>query len=515
MDTMRTEVLVVGSGFGAAAPALRFAEAGFRVTIVEQGPRINPLKDLKQSQDPKYVLKYLKSMSGDNLSLTYAQALGGGSGFYEMVSLRAPSRAFAQLDDRGRRMWPEGVTRATMDPYYDLAERMLRVQQITAEEVPKTGQVFSLMMKRLGYSCERAPYAVRNCVGSGFCVTGCIYGAKQSLHFNYLPQAVSAGAEVETDLEAVEIWPLETWDTRGGTVTIQRMPYRYEVVCRRTDSGKIVRFRTKILVLGGGTVGTAKLLLRSRRALGHLSDQVGRNVAFNGSVKTAALLPDDLPPGDLFTGRTHAGMISYEFMESRGLSIAAGKPLPLQLVAAARITLEGEGRSPAHWGRPHVELMSNIRQRLVVLLGLGLTPPAGEIRYRGGDSFDLELDLTDALRDYYRDTKELLDSILRRNGCRMIKADFLNPEGAPRKDLHFSTAHQLGSCRMADGPERGVVDRSGEVFGHPGIYVTDGAAVPSSLAVNTALTISANAERVAAEIVGRYSSERRSGLVAA
>jgi cholesterol oxidase len=48
-----------------------------------------------------------------------------------------------------------------------------------------------------------------------------------------------------------------------------------------------------------------------------------------------------------------------------------------------------------------------------------------------------------------------------------------------------------------------VVNTDGEVFGHPGIYVVDGAAIPSSLAVNTSLTILANAERIADRIVRR------------
>ena len=56
---------------------------------------------------------------------------------------------------------------------------------------------------------------------------------------------------------------------------------------------------------------------------------------------------------------------------------------------------------------------------------------------------------------------------------------------------------------MADDPAHGVVDAGGEVFGHPGIYVVDGAAIPSSLAVNTSLTILANAERIADRIVRR------------
>ena len=75
---------------------------------------------------------------------------------------------------------------------------------------------------------------------------------------------------------------------------------------------------------------------------------------------------------------------------------------------------------------------------------------------------------------------------------------------APEVGVHFSTAHHVGSCRMADAHSAGVVDGNGEVFGCPGLYVSDGACIPTSLAVNTSLTILANAERTAAAILDRY-----------
>lgn len=49
MRTTKTDVLVIGSGFGAAPPAMRLAEAGFKVIMVEAGPAIDPFKDFKQT----------------------------------------------------------------------------------------------------------------------------------------------------------------------------------------------------------------------------------------------------------------------------------------------------------------------------------------------------------------------------------------------------------------------------------------------------------------------------------
>lgn len=485
METIRTDVLVIGSGFGAAAPALRLAQAGLAVIMVEKGPHIDHLRDFRQTQDPQYLLKYLHGLSGDHLSLTYAEGLGGGSGFYEMVSLRAPSLAFGQTDGRGRKLWPAQLDRAAFDPYYDRAEAMLRVEQIAPQDVPRSGLVFSLLMKNLGYSCDRARYAVRNCMGSGFCVSGCIYGAKQSLHVNYLPQAVAAGARIECDLEA-------------GRIRTRAAPYCYEVECRRRTSGEVVAFQAKIVILGGGTIGTAALLLRSRAELPRLSGEVGKHIAFNGSVKVAALLPENFPEGDMFAGRSHPGMISYQFLESHGISISAGKAMPLMLVSAARLHLDGDTREPAWWGQANVDLMRQARHRMIALVSFGLTPPGGTITLDAGGEPKLSLAPTDELQRYVDSTRGILQDILVRNGCRMIDAEWVNKSGAPRNDgLHFATAHQVGSCRMADDRRSGVVNAAGEVFGYPGLYVSDGAAIPSSLAVNTSLTILANAERIA------------------
>src|ERR1051326_1064435 len=258
MSIVKTDALIIGTGFGGAAPALRLATAGFTVTMIEKGPRIDPFTDFRQTSDPQYLLRYLKGMSSDHFSVTYAEAMGGGSGFYEMVSLRAPSLAFDQVDHAGRRLWPGGLDRRAFDPYYDLAEEMLHVKQVPAEQVPKTGQVFALMMKNLGYTCDRARYAERGCVGSGFCVTGCIYAAKQSLLLNYLPQALDAGVTIETDLEALSVTPLSGVQHTARTGRLSDIPHRYEVWCRRrTGVGETIRYQTRVLVLAGGTIGTA------------------------------------------------------------------------------------------------------------------------------------------------------------------------------------------------------------------------------------------------------------------
>ncbi len=509
MHTREVEVLVVGSGFGAAAPALRMASAGFQVLIIEKGADIVPERDFHQTQDPKYLLKYIKTIRGDNVNFTYAEGLGGGSGFYEMASFRAPSKAFEQRDPRGIRLWPSGLSRGVMNPYFATAERMMHVTQIAANRIPKTGLAFSLLMKRLGYSVDRAPYSVRNCAGHSFCVAGCTRGSKVTLHDTYLLPARWAGAEILTNMEALTIYALPHQDGHADhTWSINDIPFRYEVLCRDVLKGETLRIRTKILILGGGTVGTAKLLLGSRRQLPLLSCQVGRNIAVNGTVKSLGILPEGLIEGDMFVGQSHPGVISYEFLEKKGITISTAKPLPVDAVSYANLVLDGESRPHPWWGAPKVELMKLYRRRALVIFALGLTTPTAEVHLRGNGELESRFHLDDVFRAYYHSTLNLLHSIFRRNGARVVNIRIIDGQGNEYPDLHITTAHMTGSCRMADSPVQGVVDSSGEVFNYPGMYITDGASVPSSLAVNPYLTILANAERTADLLVHRYVGHR-------
>jgi choline dehydrogenase-like flavoprotein len=59
----------------------------------------------------------------------------------------------------------------------------------------------------------------------------------------------------------------------------------------------------------------------------------------------------------------------------------------------------------------------------------------------------------------------------------------------------FITVHPLGGCPMSDDPARGVTDHRGRVHGYDGLYVLDGAIVPTALGVNPSKTIAALAER--------------------
>jgi choline dehydrogenase-like flavoprotein len=190
-------------------------------------------------------------------------------------------------------------------------------------------------------------------------------------------------------------------------------------------------------------------------------------------------------------------MVSYEFLKSHGIMISAVKAMPLQLFGTARLSLNGQ----KFWWADHLQLMKKLRRRIIILDAHGITPPGAELRPGKGGSVHSMMKIDHNLTSYYKQTREIMDSILRDCGCQLINIDYVNRKGKNYQDLHFFTSHQVGSCRMADNKTRGVVNPNGEVFGYPGMYITDGAAVPTSTGVNVSLTILANSERITHGII--------------
>jgi len=145
-----------------------------------------------------------------------------------------------------------------------------------------------------------------------------------------------------------------------------------------------------------------------------------------------------------------------------------------------------------------------MRKRMIFLNAHGITPPSAELYLDSNQQIQVNMKLTREMKDYYKDTRSILESIIADSGCQPINIDYIDHEGMNYKNLHFYTSHQVGSCRMAEKKENGVVDPTGEVFGYRGMYITDGAAIPSSTGVNVSLTILANAERITHGIINKY-----------
>jgi cholesterol oxidase len=173
-----------------------------------------------------------------------------------------------------------------------------------------------------------------------------------------------------------------------------------------------------------------------------------------------------------------------------------------RLRALMELVTDYVGRTLGHRssnGRPGLAVSSLVAggrtPNAVPFLGMG-TDQAGQLRLRGD-----ELDVSWSARrnrDLYRAMQQVMSDVSGGAGGHFVTSFLWR--WPFRKIL---TAHPLGGCPMGDDPRTSVVDDRCEVWGHPGLFVTDGSVIPGPLAVNPSLTIAAVAERAMSHLTAR------------
>lgn len=472
------DAVIVGSGFGGSIPALRLAQAGQRVLVLEQGERL-AARDFRQDWSMRTMDRLFTNYMSDDFEVffRYGRGLGGGSLMYAGACLRAPTEVFTYTDADGYAVWPESVTRAGMDPYFEKAERMMQVRQARWDEVPGAGGAFAQMMANLGLPCDRGRFPYVDCVQCGYCMVGCIYDRKVTLAHSYIPQAEALGARFETGARVVRVRP-----TAAGWAAsyLDRQGREREAVGRR-------------LLLAAGSLETAAVLLRSKRAgdLPDLPAAVGENLNNNGDVAFFFQVPEDFPRFHMHMGRNNAGVITYAFWQEHRITIHPGTSGPAIFAALEIQADEGDDAPPAQpFGVDYKRFVkANFPNRVFPALAIGLVDPGGSVHLRDDGSLAFRFPMTPSLRAYIDRVAGIGRRIAEGSGARLLRT---NDTGWEHGD-----AHPLGTCRMGDDPAKAPCDASGALRGYDGLYVTDGAAIPGGTGVNPALTIAANAERLA------------------
>jgi choline dehydrogenase-like flavoprotein len=225
-----TDVLIIGSGFGGAITAYHLAAGGARVTVLERGPWLDSEEfdhDFKFGSSTTRVFDFVV---GDGMSVLGGNCVGGGSVVYFATMPRAPRFVFERRGGIGRRMWPEAISRDALEPWYDRVAEALPVTPTDWSDVPYIGGVFAAACQAAGHTCNPSPSAVDAalCTNCNWMMSGCRFDAKRSLLLNYLPAALSHGAEIRPLHEVQKITRLDdggsactttrsTRSTTGGT----------------------------------------------------------------------------------------------------------------------------------------------------------------------------------------------------------------------------------------------------------------------------------------------------------
>ena len=509
--TERTDVLVIGSGFGGAIPAYNLAAAGAKVVVLERGPELRT-EQFTHSLELGTYTRIVDLIQGTGIQVVAGNCVGGSSVVYYAASLRAPTFVFERRGSIGRRLWPVAITRANLDPWYDRVEHTLPVAQQTWDDVPYPGGLFGAACHHAGHTCNPVPVAVdlATCTNCNWMLNGCRFGAKRSMLLNYLPAARAHGADVRP-LHEVQL------------VSKSLVPgYRFQVAYTVVDPSdyRVIRgggvIETKILVVAAGTMGTPVILRRSAAGLGGVPRAVGRYFSPNGDrvsmaamdeSKIASVLGLHRTAGEAYRGfpiGKPIGSMSYDYLDPARPEFTR---FGLQQIYFPPITnilpADGTPEQPAWFGVDKKKLSRNWRSWLTLLAMteddnegvFGAPPPTGNF-VRVASSAVLGnlryLPTANTLRGWALSDRAL---------SRIVERDGLGRHLAWVGGQPTLSAHPLSSCRMGDDPATSALTADHQLRGAPGLFVTDGSSVPTSLTVNPSLTIAALAERASHAIL--------------
>ncbi len=520
---------IVGSGFGGSVSAMRLAEKGYSVLVLERGKRYTAESFPKTNWN---IFKYLWLPAArcfgimginflDDMMILNGSGVGGGSLVYASTHIR-PGHAFYEAPEwRDLANWESELA-----PHFDTAEKMLGVtlnprlwpaDHLLRDIAEGMGQ---------GHTFKPTPVAIffgepgqtvpdpffngagperAGCIHCGGCMVGCRHNAKNTLDKNYLYFAEKYGAQVEAEANVVDIRPFYSQQPDGT---------RYEVVYERTtDWGRKRRYtvRSRQVVVAAGVLGTVNLLLRCRdetRSLPLLSKRLGHVVRSNSEALmgvTARRKGQDFSEGVAITSHfwiddvTSVEPVRYP----RGSSLMRNLAVPL-------VSLEGGvrekiGRFVKEFLRsPYdflkVRLLPDWARDSTILLIMQTVDNRMRLK-RGRSLYTLLRRGLVSERDRSLPIPAVINA-----GRHVVEQFAAQINGIPQATINEvlldtpSTAHILGGCGIGADATTGVIDSNHQAFNYPGLYVMDGSVIPANLGVNPSLTITAMAERAMSHI---------------
>lgn len=566
------DAVVIGSGYGGSVAALRLAEQGHRVVVLERGAEFLP-GDFPNTagQLPRFVRAHgldgpvgglhglFDLRIGQGFTALVASGLGGGSLINAGVMMRPDADVFAQA------AWPAelrhgldtGPTR--LDAAFERAAAGLGGESFHDPGAPP-GPVSSLpkarAMVRLGAALARDRRLARQdragagidftarpatvtldlarCTRCGDCFTGCnVPGAKKTLPIGYLARACTAGAELVTRALVHALAP----GVQGGWNLRVLPAERARDALRVADAAQLhgTTLHARVVVLAAGTFGSTELLLRSQQMAGTafpLSPALGTRLSGNGdSLSALADLPEPVhgvghgaatlgepaPVGPTITTvldlRTHPDLQRRLVIQEGAAPGALARAY--QEILAGAWALQHLGtrwRAPRSTGRADpLSAGPALARHSQMLLTMGHDGSAGRIIWLPAmDGAVPYWPRPDAAATYGRQ-QQVFDAAARSIGgvhlhtplWHALTRGVATLADPPVPEPVAMTVHPLGGCPMGDSFEQGVVDHAGRVWKAPhvrweGLYVLDGAIVPTSLGCNPLWTITALAERAMA-----------------
>jgi choline dehydrogenase-like flavoprotein len=491
------DAIVVGSGAGGGTCAYACSRQGKRVLLIERGNKIT-LADLAQNERDMLIAKRPYDdrpvgMNGTLKRLYTGGVFGGGTSLYGAALMRPSREDFhpgRYYGDRiPRQIWDWPIAYDDLAPFYTEAEGLYGLSGCSEDdfgplEKPARGfPAATIPVKALNRRLMAAnvaqglrPFRLPLAIDFGRCLQCatcpgylCPNGARRSSA--QLVEAAVAGGAPLTVLTNAEVECL-TADGRGRFNGVR---------VRDRVTGARAVYRARAYALAAGAIHSPALLLRS----GATSPLVGRNYMYHLSPIVAGVFLRRTGADATFVKQVgfadfYLGTRDYE--HKMGLVQSLPVPGPLMMAKAARRQVPRG-------------LLSFLRTRMLPLVGIveDLPNPANRVTL----GVDGGVKVRHAFGPYDLDRGRQLTRLMRRI-LRAAGAFFCLATPFP-SDEHV--AHQCGTLRFGTSATDAVVDPDCRVFGQPNVFVADGSVLPTSLGVGPALTIMANALRVARLIV--------------
>ncbi|HKA87263.1 MAG TPA: GMC family oxidoreductase N-terminal domain-containing protein [Haliangiales bacterium] len=481
---LECDVVVVGTGAGGAVVGKELAELGLAVVMLEEGQYFTrkdfTARTLEMNRKLYRSVGSTLTLGNVGIPVPVGRSVGGSTTVNSGTCYRAPARVL--------RKWREelGLAEMTPDhlaPFYERVEDILGVAPAQAKHLGGAAEAIARGAQKLGYRHKPLLRNAPECDGKGVCCFGCPSDAKRSTNVSYVPLALRAGAMLVTSAKVDKVL-VESGRAVG-------------VTARAAHGAARLTVRARAVVLACGTFYTPVLLLDN--GLARVSGQLGRNLSIHPA--TAAMAWYDRPLSG-YRGIPQ-GYAIEEFHEE-GI-LFEGATTPLDLGAASLPIL----------GRRFVDLVESFDR--VAMFGYMIEDTSrGRVYSRNGRPL-----ITYVLNDHdvarVKRGMEILARVFFAGGARSVAPlvhgfDELRGEDDLRRfraakltarDFDLTAYHPLGTCRMGPDPRSSVVSPDHAVWDAPGLYVVDGSAVPSSLAVNPQVTIMALATRAAGRIAER------------
>jgi len=492
------DIVIIGSGIGGATVAAGLAGTGAEILILEAGSHI---EDRPTNRDQRAIFQqgYFRpkelwyEFGGEGFNPGNYYNVGGNSKFYGAVLARYRREDFGEIRHR------EGISPAwpfpyeELEPWYGQAERMYHVRGAVGDDptepdhsvnyayppVPDEPDIAEVRQRLAGKGLH--PYSLP----LGVDIERWL--AKAKTPWDGHPHADDGKMDAETAALSIALRHPNVRLQTGAVVTRLETGHggRIDRVSH-IEAGEIQSVAPKLVILSAGAVQSAVLLLRSANSqfpagLANSSDQVGRNFMNHNSSAVIAVSP---------TYRNRSiyqktfGFNDFYLSDGEG-----GPPLGnIQLLGrvSGRILKANMPRVP-EW------LLNRMAAHAIDFYAMSEDIPNPESRVSvDGERIVLKWHRTnwDAHLALVAKLKQILKSI----GFPIVLS---------RPFDKRTPSHQCGTVRMGNDPATAPLDPYCRAYDHDNLFVVDASCLLTSAAVNPALTVAAQALRVASHIADK------------